>query len=427
MSTNSRILIISQVYVPDPAAVGQYLADAAASLVDRGYDVRVLTSARGYADPTAKYPARETIDGVEVIRLPFSSFGKRTILLRLLGQVLFLVQVLLRGLFTGRLSAILVSTSPPFASTVAVIIRFFRRVPITYWLMDLNPDQMVELGKISENSFAAKLFNFLNRRIWRAATEIVALDRFMVDRMVRKLDVREKVTVLPPWPHGEHTQSLAHGQNSFRSKHNLDGKFVVMYSGNHGFSTPLDTIVQAALRLQHRTDIVFMFIGEGVGKEMVERTLAQHQPANIISLPYQPLEEIRFSLSAADVHLVSVGNDVVGVVHPCKVYGAMALARPILLLGPTPCHVSDVVADNHVGWQLNHGEIDRAVELIQQMADTPQDELTEMGLRAAEVIRKRFDRDTMIEQFCSIVTRSLPNTDSPAVESQHTHEHAGAQ
>lgn len=423
MSSKPRILVISQVYVPDPAAVGQYLADASAALVERGYDVRVLTSARGYADPTAVYPARETIDGVEVIRLPLSSLGKRTILLRLVGQALFLLQVLVRGMFTPRLSAILVSTSPPFASTVAVIIRFFRRVPIKYWLMDLNPDQMIELGKITETSLPARLFNFLNRRIWKAADDIVALDRFMVERVVRKLDVRDKITVLPPWPHGEHTQSLSHDENSFRKEHHLDGKFVLMYGGNHGFSTPIDTIVDAALRLQHRDDVVFMFIGEGVGKRVVERAIEEHGAKNIVSLPYQPLETIRYSLSAADVHLVSVGNDVVGVVHPCKVYGAMALARPILLLGPVPCHVSDIVADHNVGWQLSHGEVDRAVELIQQIADMPASEREAMGQAAADVIHEHFDRDTMVEQFTQVVTRGIPDaqlvkSSSPAKSDQ---------
>lgn len=409
MPAKPRILVISQVYVPDPASVGQHMADAAEALAARGYDVRVLTSARGYADPSVKYPGREIRGGVDIIRLPLSSFGKRTIFLRLFGQVFFLLQVLIRGLLTKRLSAILVSTSPPFASTAAVIIHLVRGVPIKYWLMDLNPDQMIELGKIKETSLAARVFNWINRVIWHSADDIIALDRFMVERMQRKMNVSEKTTILPPWPHGEHTESLPHAENPFRDEHKLQGKFVLMYSGNHGYSTPVDTIVQAALRLQSRSDIVFMFIGGGVGKEVVERAIAEHHPPNIVNLPYQPLERIRYSLSAADVHLVSVGNDVVGVVHPCKVYGAMALSRPILLLGPKPCHVSDIVADHNVGWQLNHGEVDRAVELIEQMAAMPEEERMAMGREAAELVQRKFDRGDMIERFCDIVTRGLPS------------------
>ncbi|MEN0109925.1 MAG: glycosyltransferase, partial [Planctomycetota bacterium] len=184
-----RVLIISQVFVPDPTAVGQYLADAAAALVARGYDVTVLTSARGFDDPSQRYPLRELRDGVDIRRMPFASFGKATIAHRVAGMLVFLVQAFLRGLFTPRLAGILVSTSPPLASTVAAVIGWVRRAPITYWVMDLNPDQMIELGKIGERSLPARGFDFLNRVILRHAAQVVALDRFMADRLNRKHDV----------------------------------------------------------------------------------------------------------------------------------------------------------------------------------------------------------------------------------------------
>ena len=93
-NTNSKpmktLLVLSQVYPPDPASVGQHVADAASEMVKRGYRVVVLTSARGYDDPTQKYTRKETVNGVEIRRLPLSSFGKKSIFLRLLGQFSFL-------------------------------------------------------------------------------------------------------------------------------------------------------------------------------------------------------------------------------------------------------------------------------------------------------------------------------------------------
>ena len=102
-----------------------------------------------------------------------------------------------------------------------------------------------------------------------------------------------------------------------------------------------------------------MSIGGGAGKKEVERLIVKGVK-NIRSLPYQPLEQIRFSLSAADVHVVSLGNEVVGIVHPCKVYGAMAVSRPILLLGPAPCHVSDLIEQYKIGWHVEHDDVDGA-------------------------------------------------------------------
>ena len=108
-----KLLIITQVYPPDPAAVGQHIADAAEELTRRGHEVVVSTSARGYDDPSVRYPARETRGGVEIRRLPLSSFGKRSIAVRLLAQGIFLVQATILGLCSPGLAGVVVSTSPP--------------------------------------------------------------------------------------------------------------------------------------------------------------------------------------------------------------------------------------------------------------------------------------------------------------------------
>ena len=143
------LLIISQVYVPDPASVGQHVADAAAEMARRGYRVIVYAAARGYDDPSQRYPSRETVDGVEVTRLPLSSFGKSSIAVRLIAQWIFLLQATARGLFTRGLAGLMVSTSPPFAGIAGVVIGMFRRCKVVYWVMDLNPDQMIALGLIT--------------------------------------------------------------------------------------------------------------------------------------------------------------------------------------------------------------------------------------------------------------------------------------
>ncbi len=408
---SGTILVLSQVYVPDPASVGQHMADAAAELSQRGHRVVVLTSARGYDDPTVKYPPHETRDGVEIRRLPFSSFGKASIPRRLLGGVLFMLQCIVRGLFTPKLEAILVSTSPPMCAAAAMVIAFFRRVPIKYWVMDLNPDQMIELGKLRPDALPVKLYNTFNRMILRRSADVVALDRFMAARLNRKIDVNHKLAVMPPWPHDDHLGIVRHEENPFRKEHGLDGKFVIMYSGNHGFSTPVKTVVDAALKLQHRDDIVFMFIGGGVGKKDVDNAIAEHKPKNIVSLPYQPLDRIKYSLSAADVHLVSVGNDVVGVVHPCKVYGAMAVSRPILLLGPDPGHVSDLVRDHRLGWQITHGDVDGAVKTLEAIVATPRAELDAMGERARDLIDRELSKQVLCGRFCDVVESGLAGSD----------------
>ncbi len=411
------LLVLSQVYVPDPASVGQHMHDAAAEMVRRGWRVIVYTADRGYDDPSVRFPRREVRDGVEIRRLPLCSFGKKSIPVRVLGQLSFLFQCILRGVFMRQLAGLFITTSPPMAAIAALMIGLFRRVPITYWVMDLNPDQVIVLGKISERSLPARAFDMLNRLILRRASDVIVLDRFMAERVLRKRDVRDKLHIMPPWPHQSHLEVIDHASNPFRRTHGLERKFVVMYSGNHGYSTPVRTVLDAALKMQDREDLIFMFIGGGVGKKDVDQTIAEHKPRNIISLPYQPLDQIKYSLSAADVHLVSVGESVVGVVHPCKVYGAMAVERPILLLGPDPCHVSDIIDEHRIGWRIKHGDVDGAIRTLEEILNTSQEELRAMGQRAAALTRDTFSDTVLRRKLCDVIERGL-NPSRSAAKSQ---------
>jgi putative colanic acid biosynthesis glycosyltransferase WcaI len=225
------------------------------------------------------------------------------------------------------------------------------------------------------------------------------LDRFMAERVLAKLDVRDKLAVLPPWPHEDHLGPTPRDGNPFRREHGLDGKFVVMYSGNHGPSNPLTTVLQAALRLQDDPRLAFVFIGGGIGKSEVDAVAGP----TILSLPYQPLDRLRYSLSAADVHLVTMGDDVVGIVHPCKVYGAMAVARPVLFVGPAQSHVGDLLAREEIGWRVPHGDVDGLVELLRGLVERDGESLAEMGRRARGVLEQGLSKTELCGHLCDIL------------------------
>jgi hypothetical protein len=403
------LLVLSQVYVPDPAAVGQYMADAAEAIAARGYDVVVLTSARGYDDPSQRYARREQRRGVSIRRLPWCSFGKGSIAVRLVGGLSFVIQAIVAALRLRRIDGILVSTSPPLASLAALAIARLRRVPIKYWVMDLNPDQAVALGVLQADAPAARAFDALNRRVLERATDVVVLDRFMAARVNAKRDVRDKLAVIPPWPLEGFLEPVPHARNAWRRAHGLEGRIVVMYSGNHGPSNPITTILEAARRLRDEPRLAFVFVGGGVGKAEVERAAGP----NVISLPYQPLETLSESLSAADVHLVTVGDAVVGIVHPCKVYNAMAVSRPVLLVGPAESHVGDLMTQADVGWRLAHGDVDAAVACLRSLLTLSPDEIGRRGAAGRGLVEGRWSRDELCRRFCDVILRGLPAAPRP--------------
>jgi colanic acid biosynthesis glycosyl transferase WcaI len=400
MSAPARTFVfLTQVYPPDPAALGQHLADAAEELTRRGHQVIVFTADRGFDDPSAKYPAREVVNGVEVRRLPLGSFGKRSIALRLLSGALLMIQEVIRAAMLKDLDAVVVSTSPPVGPVAGLALSRLRRVPLKYWPMDVNPDQMVALGKLPPGSLLVKAFDWMNRLVLRHASAIVVLDRMMAALLLRKANAANRMTIVRPWAADEPGESISHANNPFRQEHGFGDKVVVMYSGNHALSHPLTTILQAARRLRNDPRLLLVFVGGGAGKDEVD---AESAP-NILSLPYQERSMLRHSLSAADVHLVSIGNAMPGIVHPSKIYGAMAVGRPILLLGPEGNPVADLLSCADIGWRVSHGDVDGAECVLRAISAASPEELAAKGERARRLLDSIGNRETSCAQVCDVL------------------------
>ena len=171
----------------------------------------------------------------------------------------------------------------------------------------------------------------------------------------------DRIAIVPPWSHDDHVHYSAAGREEFRRTHGLSDKFVVMYSGNHSPCHPLDTLLGAARELKNRSEIVFCFIGGG--SEQVK--VREQRLANLKCLSYQPLDELSSSLSAADLHVVVMGDEFVGIVHPCKVYNIMSVGAPTLYIGPTPSHVTDIASQHQARFFItSHGDVESVTAAI---------------------------------------------------------------
>jgi glycosyltransferase involved in cell wall biosynthesis len=162
----------------------------------------------------------------------------------------------------------------------------------------------------------------------------------------------------------------AAGREQFRKTHGLQDKFVVMYSGNHSPVHPLDTLMQAAERLKDDTSIAFCFVGGGSEFKRVQKWAGTGKRANVLCLPYQPLAQLSGSLSAADAHVVVMGDAMLGLVHPCKIYNILAVGAPVIYIGPKPSHATEILdrlGDEARSIRVAHGEADNLAKRIQDL------------------------------------------------------------
>src|SRR5262249_28137863 len=157
-------------------------------------------------------------------------------------------------------------------------------------------------GKVCESAFTRLLRHWLFS-IYRRAARVVVLGEDMRDLLTRSGIPVDRISVLPNWADTTRVYPVRQN-NPFREREFLDGKFVVMYSGNMGLCQSLDDVLDAAARLRGRTEILFLMVGDGASRPRLEEFVRRRELTNVRFLPYQPQAELAQSLSAADLHLV---------------------------------------------------------------------------------------------------------------------------
>jgi glycosyltransferase involved in cell wall biosynthesis len=337
-----KVLLLNQCFHPDHVATAQHLTDLAHELVKCGHQVTVVAASRGYDNPDIRYPVRETWHGIDIHRIWTPGLGKKAKWRRLVDFAIFWGNATRILLFMPRQDVTVCLTSPPLISTLGTVMAKLKGGAVVPWVMDLNPDEAVAAGWLKAGGIVERTLTFIQNWSFRRASRIIALDRFMAERLMAKGVSTEVIHTDAPWSHDQAIQYDIAAREAFRSEHGLTGKFVVMYSGNHSPCHPLDAVLKAAEEMQRDERLHFLFVGGGSEFKKVQAFAKSQTLKNITCLPYQPMEKLSGSLSAADLHLVVMGDPFVGIVHPCKIYNILTLGIPFLFIGPDQSHGADL-------------------------------------------------------------------------------------
>jgi glycosyltransferase involved in cell wall biosynthesis len=363
-----KVLFVNQYYWPDLAATSQMLGDLCEHLARHGHDVHVLCSTGHYDHGTRTEPAApryELRNGVHIHRVSATGFGKRSMVGRIIDYLTFHLIIGLRTLLSGhRYDAIVTLTTPPLIGLYATFVRAmtFGHTKHVCWVMDLHPDIEFELGVFRRTSPVPRLLDYLNSMHFRFADRCVALGPHMADRIVAKRVKLDCIRAIPVWGHDLEDHDPVQPND----------KFTVMYSGNAGLAHTFTAICQAALRLQSDERFEFLFVGGGRRMREVQRFKDKHNLDNVVIRSYVPREELGRSLRQADIHLISLRDNLAGCAVPSKLYGIMAAARPVVFIGPGSCETADAIRDADCGKALDTDDTDGLIEFLITCADDPQ-------------------------------------------------------
>jgi glycosyltransferase involved in cell wall biosynthesis len=370
-TAGKRILFINQYYWPDCASTAQHLTDLAESLAARGFECHVLSSRSRYQPGEPKPPAHEIHEGVHIHRVPATSLGRRGTWVRMADYLSFYAGALLKALFLPRFDVVITLTTPPIIGLIGTLLKRLRGTRHVYWSMDLHPDASLALRRMSPQSLLGRFVSGLSGFVYRNADKVVALGPYMADRIAQKQVPPGRIATIAVWSRRDRIYPIPRAANPFRKTLGLGDAFVVMYSGNLGLAHSFDEFLEAARRLRERSDIVFLFVGDGPRLTEVQAARDRDGLTNVRLLGYVARSRLHQSLSLADAHLISMRPEMIGIVVPGKLYGAMAASRPAIFVGPEHCEPADTIRSAGCGFALKTGDADGVISAIERLASDP--------------------------------------------------------
>ncbi|MHC5597445.1 MAG: glycosyltransferase family 4 protein [Nostoc sp.] len=330
-----HILIYSYNYHPEPIGIAPLMTELAEGLVKRGHEVRVITGMPNYPQREiydgyrGRWYLNEQKNGVTIQRSYLRIKSKPNLLDRLLLELSF-VFTSFPQVFKGAPPDVIILTVPPLFGTLpATIFGWLYNCPLVLNVQDILPEAAVRMGLL-KNKWMIRTLAALEKFAYRTAHTISVIADGFRENLVNKGVPVNKIVCIPNWVNVNFIRPLPKEKNSWISSHQLDGKFVVLYSGNIALTQGLETVIEAAVCLRHIKDIVFVIVGESIALQRLQEYCLLKGADNVLLLPLQPREKLPEMLAASDVGLIVQKRNVISFNMPSKIPLLLASGRPIV-------------------------------------------------------------------------------------------------
>lgn len=408
-----KILYVSQYFPPEMGAPAARAAELAQHWAQAGHDVSVLTGFPNH--PTGIVPPEwrsrlrrlayhEKVGRVDVFRTWLWPLPNRKAHERMRNYASFFFSAAVRGLSLPRPNVIIGTSPQLLVGLAAWWLAFARRVPVVFEVRDLWPESLTAVGVGTENSVLHKSLAAIAGFLYERSNHIVVVTAAFKDHLVRHWKVLpERISVVE---NGVETDLFAPSpvttDVSLRQQLGAEDKFLVCYVGTMGMAHGLETLLDAALRLQAQNPRVqFLLVGEGAEKERIKALAQSRGLTSIRFLDQQPRERIPALISASDACLVLLKKtDIFKTVIPTKMLEFMSCARPVIL--GVEGQARKIVEDAEAGIVIdpeNSGELAQAIHRLASDLRLGQT----LGKNGREYIVRHFSRKQTAEDYIHVL------------------------
>jgi len=336
---------------------GYLMVDIANNFKEKGYDCSLIAG---------RIVMRDTELNPEIKVHKIKRYDRKTNPRRIFSWLVGTFQIYCLLVFRFRKHHLFIVSNPPFA----FLLPLFLRNEYSLMVFDLFPDALIEFKIVSRNSLLSKIWIWANRKVYKKASRIFTLTSGMRQAISYYIN-KEKIKITPLWTSTDFLKPIPKNLNTFIQQHNLQDKFIVLYSGNFGIAHYINLIIDLASKVSYER-IIFVIIGGGPAEVAIKQKSHDLGLKNILILPWQDISVLPFSLSAADLSIVTLSENASKLGIPSKIFNYMAVGSPVLAITGSGSDLERLVIDYSIGRSFAPKQFEQIIQYIQDLSDSPE-------------------------------------------------------
>lgn len=402
-----KILFFTHYFWPEGNAPASRTYDNCKRWVAAGHDVTVLTCAPNVPDGKVyegyqnKLKQEEWVDGIRVIRVWTFIAANKGAVRRILNYLSYYISAFFVGLFLHR-PDVLICTSPQFfCGLVGVIIGRIRRLPRVLEIRDIWPESIQAVGAMKK-SFLTRMLEWVELFMYRSANHVVTVGTGYRDKLLERGVPAEGMDVIT---NGADLKFYCPGpgDEDFRKKYDLEGKFTVAYVGTIGMASGLEVALEASCKLTEAGDDSFRFllVGDGAEREALQTRAEAEGLRHVVftgRLDKSFMPALLRSVDGCFIHLRK--SDLFKTVLPSKLFEAFAVGRPVIL--GVDGNAREVLDAAEAGFFIEPGNADALIDAIRKLKKDHVlgHQFSQNGL---DYVRKHHNRDELAKDYLSLL------------------------
>ncbi|MDD5326974.1 MAG: glycosyltransferase family 4 protein [Phycisphaerae bacterium] len=401
-----HILYIHQYFTTPKGSTGTRSYEFARRWIKAGHKVTLIT---GHHDLSGLEPGRgliqkQTVEGINIVVVGVKYSNKQSFPRRIISFLLFCLFCIYAGLRIKKVNVMYVTSTPLTVGIPAIVLKYLKRIPFVFEVRDHWPAALVELGIIN-NKLLIKILSWFEKLIYKKSAAIITVSDGMAEGIRQVAGETKPIYVIPNGADLDFFRPDIDG-SAIRKEKRWDDKLVLVYAGALGMTNGSEFIADAAEKLMHHQDILFVLIGKGIRKDALEKRIEQTGLKNIEIQPLVPKQQLPAILAAADVIMSIIANFAIIERYASlnKFYDGLSSGKPILL-NYSGWH-RDILERNKAGCGCKLGDVDEFVEKVLYL-NSHRQELLEMGKNARRIAEKQFNRDKLATQALDIILSAV--------------------